>query len=178
MTKNIYIVRHCKAEGQNPEAPLTTLGEQQALDLVEFFKNYEVNRIISSPYIRAVGTIEPYAKENNVPIEVDRRIAERLMNQQLFSSWMGKLREQFSKTELSVIDRKSPQDKRARSIEAIEDIQKRNVKNTVIVSHGGVIPLILDHFKKKSRYHRLTNPDVHLLTIDGKRTTINRIWNP
>ncbi|MDQ0351941.1 2,3-bisphosphoglycerate-dependent phosphoglycerate mutase [Alkalibacillus filiformis] len=178
MTKNIYIVRHCKAEGQEPQAQLTTLGEMQARELVEFFKDYQVDRIVSSPYIRAVGTIEPYAKEHNMPIEIDRRIAERLMSKQLLSSWMDQLESQFPLANLNAIDRISSKDKRTRAVQAIQDIESRDEENTVIISHGGVIPLILDHYDSGSRFHRLTNPDVHLLTLDGKRTTVNRIWIP
>ena len=37
MLKKIYVIRHCEAEGQSPEAQLTDRGLEQALDLSEFF---------------------------------------------------------------------------------------------------------------------------------------------
>jgi len=35
--KRIYLVRHCKAAGQEPEAPLTEEGVTQAERLADFF---------------------------------------------------------------------------------------------------------------------------------------------
>ena len=48
--KHIYWVRHCKAEGQPPEAPLTEEGKKQAEDLVDFLCNCGIERIVSSPF--------------------------------------------------------------------------------------------------------------------------------
>lgn len=35
--EKIYLVRHCKADGQKPKAQLTEEGRQQAQDLIPFF---------------------------------------------------------------------------------------------------------------------------------------------
>jgi 2,3-bisphosphoglycerate-dependent phosphoglycerate mutase len=37
MGKKIYIIRHCEAEGQSSESPLTENGLKQATELSEFF---------------------------------------------------------------------------------------------------------------------------------------------
>src|SRR5690606_39892183 len=64
MNKNIFVVRHCKAAGQHPEAKLTRQGINQALSLVSFFSNYDIDRIISSPYTRAIQSITPYGERS------------------------------------------------------------------------------------------------------------------
>jgi 2,3-bisphosphoglycerate-dependent phosphoglycerate mutase len=56
--KTLYIVRHCSATGQAPEAELTELGHQQAKELVSFFEKIEINHIISSPFTRARQSIQ------------------------------------------------------------------------------------------------------------------------
>ncbi|WP_332888779.1 histidine phosphatase family protein [Paenibacillus selenitireducens] len=56
---NIYIVRHCKAEGQSPDANLTDEGYIQAERLAEFLHHKNIESIISSPYVRAVQSIFP-----------------------------------------------------------------------------------------------------------------------
>ncbi|MFZ7946018.1 histidine phosphatase family protein [Neobacillus sp. 19] len=55
-------MRHCEAAGQPPEAQLTDRGLKQAIGLCEFFSNIKIDRIISSPYKRAIESIQPLAK--------------------------------------------------------------------------------------------------------------------
>ncbi len=61
----IYLVRHCSATGQEPDAALTEAGERQALELRDFFQDVPVTRIISSDYRRAVASITPVATALN-----------------------------------------------------------------------------------------------------------------
>lgn len=49
MMKNVYVVRHCKADGQEPDAKLTELGIQQAENLAKFLLDKDIDFIISSP---------------------------------------------------------------------------------------------------------------------------------
>nr|WP_298787667.1 histidine phosphatase family protein [uncultured Marinococcus sp.] len=43
--KNLYIVRHCEALGQESDAPLTDEGLKQANDLAAFFKDLRVEKL-------------------------------------------------------------------------------------------------------------------------------------
>jgi 2,3-bisphosphoglycerate-dependent phosphoglycerate mutase len=52
--KNVFIVRHCKAEGQSADSRLTDLGINQANKLTEFLMPRNIDYIISSPYERAI----------------------------------------------------------------------------------------------------------------------------
>jgi broad specificity phosphatase PhoE len=36
MSQMLYLVRHCQAIGQEPTAPLTELGQQQAIELADW----------------------------------------------------------------------------------------------------------------------------------------------
>ncbi|HBU80510.1 histidine phosphatase family protein [Paenibacillus sp. UMB7766-LJ446] len=47
--KNIYVVRHCKADGQAPDAQLSAIGAEQAEKLAGFLSNKDIDYIISSP---------------------------------------------------------------------------------------------------------------------------------
>lgn len=38
MNKTIYLIRHCQATGQAPDAQLTGIGNKQAEDLAEFMQ--------------------------------------------------------------------------------------------------------------------------------------------
>jgi phosphohistidine phosphatase SixA len=53
MNHVLYLVRHCQATGQEPDAPLTQLGQQQALVLADWLGEAQIERIVSSPFVRA-----------------------------------------------------------------------------------------------------------------------------
>ncbi len=77
--KELYIIRHCQAEGQEPNAPLTELGRQQAERLATQLSSIPLDRIVSSPYVRAIKTIEPLAHQIQIPIHTDERLIERVL---------------------------------------------------------------------------------------------------
>ena len=94
--KKIYIIRHCEAEGQPSEAQLTDRGFKQALDVSEFFSGIKIDRIISSPYKRAIQTVQPLAMRLNIEIEIDRQLTERVLSTKNLSDWLEKLRTTFA----------------------------------------------------------------------------------
>ena len=62
MKITLYLIRHCQADGQERNAPLTKLGKQQAIELANLLEQEQIERIVSSPYIRAYESIVPLAK--------------------------------------------------------------------------------------------------------------------
>src|SRR5690625_6007216 len=80
--KKIYFVRHCSADGQHKDSPLTIEGTRQAQLLSIFLTENDIpiDRIISSPYLRAVESIKPYAEKHGIDIEVDERLHERVLS--------------------------------------------------------------------------------------------------
>ena len=91
MTKNIYIIRHCEATGQSAKAPLTEKGFKQASVLANFISGLKIDKIISSPYVRALQSIKPFAEENNLEVEIDERLGERILSSVSFPDWLEKL---------------------------------------------------------------------------------------
>ena len=78
----LYLIRHAKAgvraawERPDEERPLTRRGRKQALRLVERFRGLELGRVLSSPYVRCVQTVQPLAAERGVPLEPHPTLAE------------------------------------------------------------------------------------------------------
>ncbi|MEH7380989.1 histidine phosphatase family protein [Bacillus sp. JJ1533] len=178
MLKNIYIIRHCKAEGQAPDAPLTEEGQKQAIDLVAFFENKKVDQIISSPFKRAMQTIEPLANELHIKIETNPQLAERVLSSINMPDWFEKLRATYEDFDLSYEGGESSQEAANRIIEVVDDVIKSDAANTIIVTHGGLMSLLLNHYDKNFGFEQwatLSNPDVYKLTIDHQMS-LERIW--
>lgn len=90
----VYVVRHAKAgdreewEGDDRLRPLTKSGRRQADALVEILRDKPIDRILSSPYVRCVQSVEPLAQARNLPVESSKDLEEgsggesiiRLMN--------------------------------------------------------------------------------------------------
>jgi 8-oxo-dGTP diphosphatase len=78
----IFLVRHADAgnraawEGDDTLRPLTEAGRQQALELAEQLAPSCPRRLLSSPHVRCVQTLEPLASTLTVSIEERRDLAE------------------------------------------------------------------------------------------------------
>lgn len=90
----LLFVRHASAGdrddwgGNDTKRPLDSKGRRQAEELVERLDPYELSRIVSSPAVRCVQTLEPLAARRGLEIEttsdlvegVDPERVRRLMN--------------------------------------------------------------------------------------------------
>ncbi|MEH1967602.1 histidine phosphatase family protein [Nostoc sp.] len=59
MLKTLYILHHCQAVGQEPNAPLTSEGNLQAIALTNLLFGFGIERVIFSAFTRAYQSIAP-----------------------------------------------------------------------------------------------------------------------
>ncbi len=169
MSKSIYIVRHCQAQGQPAESQLTEEGFKQAGELAEFFSNIPIDRIVSSPFLRAIQTVEPLSMERNISIEVDNRLAERTLSSIDLPDWMEKLKATYEDLELKFEGGESSREAMDRIVTMVEDVLESDEENTIIVTHGNIMSLLLKHYQDSFGFEdwkNLGNPDVFLLRED------------
>ena len=69
--KKIIVIRHCSATGQERNAELTNIGRDQSNTLATFLmeNHLQIDHIISSPFVRAIDSIRPYAIQANLSIK-------------------------------------------------------------------------------------------------------------
>lgn len=78
----LYIVRHADAgnrsswTGDDDLRPLSRKGRRQAAGLLEVLATSPVTRLVSSPAVRCVETLDPVAARLGLTVETDRRLAE------------------------------------------------------------------------------------------------------
>lgn len=177
--KKIFIVRHCEAQGQSSDAELTENGLKQAVSLTGFFSEINIDCIISSPYKRAIQSIVPLAKQLDVEIKFDRRLTERVLSSKSLPNWMDKLSLTFEDFELRFEGGESSREARDRIVEVIEEVFNGKDENTIIVTHGNLMSLLLNHYKKNfgfDDWKSLSNPDVFLLKSKDEEVTCERLW--
>lgn len=178
--KKIFVVRHCKAEGQPPESPRTEEGFKQAKELAAFFNNIKVDRIISSPYKRAIQTVQPLAEQLNVEIEMNGQLEERVLSTEPLSDWLEKLRETFDNPSLKLEGGESSEDAASRIVGVVESALKSEFESTVVVTHGNLMALLLNHYDKQfgfDEWTNISNPDIYLLESEKNKVTFERLGN-
>jgi 8-oxo-dGTP pyrophosphatase MutT (NUDIX family)/broad specificity phosphatase PhoE len=86
-TSPLVVLRHAKAvrrsdwsrvrdAGPDEARPLRAEGQAQAQALVPLLAAYGPTRLVSSPALRCVDTVDPYAADLGVRVEVDSRLTE------------------------------------------------------------------------------------------------------
>lgn len=179
MQKNIYIVRHCEAQGQPPESPLTEKGHEQAIELIRFFSSKPIDRILSSPFLRAIQSVEPLSKETNIMIEIDDRLAERKLSSRNFTDWLEKLNVTFEDLDLKYEGGESSKEAMERIVSVVEEAFDSAVENTIIVTHGNIMSLLLKNYYDSfgfDHWKNISNPDVFLLSKANNEVKMERLW--
>lgn len=76
----IYFIRHGEpdyTEKDDYKRQLTDKGKQQAMELVSCFNSVNVDGVFSSPYLRAIQTVNPLAKSKGVSVQLIDGLRER-----------------------------------------------------------------------------------------------------
>jgi 8-oxo-(d)GTP phosphatase len=78
----LLVVRHANAgrrsayKGDDRLRPLSSRGHTRARDLVPLLVSYRPQRVLSSPFVRCCGTVQPIAEALTLPVESVDELAE------------------------------------------------------------------------------------------------------
>ena len=170
---HMYLVRHCQAEGQAPEAILTKEGREQAEKLADYFGELKIKRIISSPYVRALQSIEPLANRVGIGIEEDERLSERVLAPKPHPDWLMLLQKSFDDLDFCVDGGESSREAMERAVAVLQDAKELSKGNVVMVTHGNLLSLLLKYFNEDvgfNEWERLSNPDLYSVSFSGEST--------
>jgi 2,3-bisphosphoglycerate-dependent phosphoglycerate mutase len=178
MSQVLYLVRHCQATGQEPDAPLTEAGKQQAISLANWFNEVPIECIISSPFARAYQSIMPLSERLGLAVELDERLIERVLSSVPLDSWRKRLAETFIDLDLSFEGGESSRTAMARGVAVVNQAIEKIINPVIIVTHGNLMTLILKHFNEQVGYaewENLHNPDVYCVKFSSERVYVEQI---
>ncbi|WP_322904165.1 histidine phosphatase family protein [Paenibacillus campi] len=176
--KELYIIRHCQATGQQPAAPLTTLGQVQAQHVAAQLCTLPLDYIVSSPYVRALQTIEPLALQLGLPIHTDERLIERVLCHTDEPDWRAMLRRTYDDMELCYTGGESSRQATERVSAVVEQFKASDHRCAALVSHGNLISLLLRMYDGRigfTEWEQLTNPDMYYIRLDAEPPVIKRV---
>lgn len=160
-------MRHCKALGQEIDADLTSEGAELSQNIIRKLEGLKIDKIYSSLMKRAIKTVEPFAIKNNMEINIDSRLAERVLTRENTEKFLLYLKKSFFDYKLKFEGGESSEEAVARAMELLNEI--RTDENTLIVSHGNLIDLIINNFEKfgYDDWKDLKNPDLWEIDNNG-----------
>lgn len=145
MCRTLFLVRHCAATGQAPDAPLTPSGELQAQALAQCLLGERIERIVSSPFVRAVHSVQPLADRLGLSVETDARLSERVLSGHAREDWRERLSESFVDFDLCLPGGESSRVAMTRGVSVLHEVLDRP-QRTVIMTHGNLLTLLLHYF--------------------------------
>ena len=178
--RTIYFVRHCESikTGSDRGRGLTDAGQEQAQELVAFFKEIPIDAIYSSPMQRAMDSVRPLAEKRGLPIyeaafqerrfqETDERLSPERLEELLKRS--------FQNDDYAQSGGESNQIARNRALTVIDQLLKTHPHHRVVVAtHGLVLALVLEHYTGRPANEWLGamgSPAIHQLTFDADGKT-------
>lgn len=179
LLERLYIIRHCKATGQAPDAELTGDGFTQAQELADFLIDKKIETIVCSPFLRAIQSIQPLAQRLDLNIKIDNRLAERVLSSENLTDWMNHLRISFTDLDKCLPGGESSRDAMKRILSVTDELHNTDYKSIAIVTHGNLMSLLLRHFNNQfgfEQWQSLSNPDVYCLSEYDKKPIIQREW--
>lgn len=159
MVTNLYIVRHCEAEGNinetfqgHSDGDITPKGAMQLEKLAERFRNIPIDAVYSSPLQRAFKTAQAVAKFHDVSISADRDLMEINGGKMEGCKWneLDKLFPyEYSFWKNDFVNFQAPGGESIRGVyermsrAAMKHVTENIGKNIVITSHGGAVRTLL-----------------------------------
>ena len=183
--KKIYFIRHGKAamEGSDRERVLDEDGIIQATSLCKKIKDQfrgKKVKIISSPFKRAMQTIEKLSLDFSANIEKSDALEEINIGKDQDLSKHQIIEKMWSDKKFKVQNGSSQSEHVEKIKDDINNILENfynNDYNLILVSHGNSIGIILKYFLNTdftfNDWKKISMPDMYFLEFDEKNKIIN-----
>lgn len=188
MKTTLYMVRHAESpysDGTERTRGLTDKGWLAVEKVTEVLMGEGIDRIVSSPYARAILTVEGLAKQLNLTVESYENLRERhfmredirLSNEEFMTTLISK----FDDLDFAFPGGESNRECQRRAVDVLSTIiAESKGKKIVIGTHGNVMTMMMKHFDASYGYDFLSQtskPDIYKLVFDElELVEVIRLW--
>lgn len=183
MTTNLYFVRHAHSIYTPDEfgRPLSELGLLDAKTVTELLKIENIDLVFSSPYLRAIQTVEGIAKYIEKETIIVDDFKERILAKKPVKDFESAITKVWQDFNFSWDGGESNYVPQKRGVQATIQLLETNAgKNIVIGTHGNIMVLIMNYFDQRYDFNfwkELEMPDIYKLSFNNKELIgIQRIW--
>lgn len=182
----IYMVRHGESpynEGNERTRGLTPKGKIDIEKVTKLLVGEGIDMIISSPYTRAILSVEGLAEHLNLDIKVLEDLRERHFAAEIIGNaeLMSSIRESFNNPDYTLPGGESNAGCQKRAIAVLKPILKEHKgKKIAIGTHGLVMTLMMNHFDPAYGFeflNQLKKPDIYKMVFeDLELKEVTRLW--
>ncbi len=173
----LYLVRHAESapsrEVAEPHWPLSPRGVLQANELVSTLLPLGISQVVSSPYRRAMATLEPFAATTGTTIQIEPDLRERKLTHAPAADWQRLLERAWREPAHAEPDAESNIDCQERVLACLTRTAKRLEGHVIVAaSHGNAIALMLNSIDPGFGYEQwraMKNPDCFTLRYEQRR---------
>ncbi|WP_025784571.1 histidine phosphatase family protein [Sporosarcina sp. D27] len=183
MRTTIIFIRHAHSTYTPDELgrPLSSKGFSDAAKMSDVLKNESIDVVISSPYKRAVQTVEVIAKLIDQKVIIDNGFVERKLSDHPVEDFDFAISKVWQHPTFSWNGGESNEIAQLRGIEATLKVLDLNEgKNIVIGTHGNLMVLIMNYFDEQydfSFWKNLEMPDAYKMVFENKQlVAVKRLW--
>ena len=169
----IYFVRHAHSTyiKEERERPLSEKGLLDTQHVTRLLKDKHIDVVISSPYKRAMQTVQGIANTYNLSIQLEEDLRERLLSKEPVQDFNDALQKVWEDWTFAYEGGESNDVAQRRAVICMQSILKKyKGKNIVIGTHGNIMVLLMNYFDSKYDFQfwkTLHMPDVYKLTFDN-----------
>lgn len=147
---HVYFVRHAEPNYDNHDdvaRELTPRGRADCRLVTEFLLDKGITAVYSSPYIRALDTVRPFAEAMRLPITHVADLRERKVDNVWIDDFNAFSRQQWADFDFHLDGGESLRQVEERAIPALESLlASHNGESIAIGGHGTAISVILHHY--------------------------------
>ncbi|GAK08699.1 histidine phosphatase family protein [Geomicrobium sp. JCM 19038] len=149
MSTSCYFIRHAHATYSDDDRNrrLSSIGRIQSEAIAKQFESIRVDQIVSSPYHRAIQTIEPLAKQKGLSVQLEDAFRERESGLGFEQNFEEKIKALWESPDLYYGSGESNAQAQRRGQAATKQlIEAYENKSVVIATHGNLLALILSAY--------------------------------
>jgi 2,3-bisphosphoglycerate-dependent phosphoglycerate mutase len=165
-SNEVYFVRHAESDSRVRDdltRPLTEKGLKDRRLVTQFLSDKQIRHIASSPYKRALDTIQDFADQQGLHVEIADDFRERRVDSVWVDDFSGFVKQQWADFSYKLSDGESLAEVQSRYIAALEALRAKHPgENIAIASHGTALSTVI-HYYDPSFGHDDFRRIVHLM---------------
>jgi 2,3-bisphosphoglycerate-dependent phosphoglycerate mutase len=179
-----YLIRHAHADYSSDEQrPLSLKGQADAERVAEVLCRYPITQIYSSPFQRALQTVNPLAKKLNLAISVEPDLRERCLGHGPENEdFISMVEQAWQDPDFLFQGGESNKAAQKRGVRIMRKLSLRHpAEHMVLSTHGNLMCLILQSFDGSINYafwKALSMPDIYSFGSKKEEISITRLWQP
>lgn len=174
----VYFVRHAQPDlsvHDDLTRPLTEKGLQDRKKVTDYFRDKHIDQAFSSPFKRAIDTIQPVIDEKKLTLSSISDFRERKIGDEWISNFHEYCERQWEDFDYKLRNGESLKETQERNVAALKLVLSKYQDQTMIIGgHGTAIGSVINYYDPSFKYEVFAmiqpkNPFIVKMSFDGEK---------